>query len=159
MKKGTLARTLIAALYLNIVMLAACNNTKSDFDDIEGPAIVSQEPNIRVETWEYLSPQQVNQIRPLPDPAGIPFGDAPHKPFIFWRKKGFDLFWVEFPCSIKPVALIKENAEIELFGGKRPENCDAMAVTHGFTVTLTATTPLPSPDQWQYSFKPSEPQP
>ncbi len=149
-------RNLTATLCLAVVMLAACNNTKSDFDGIEGPAVVSQEPNIRVETWEYLSPEQVNQIRPLPDPAGIPFGDAPHKPFIFWHENGFDLFWSEFPCATKPVALIKENAEIELFAGKRPELCEAMSILHGFTVTLSSPASLPAADQWQYSFKPSE---
>ena len=152
----------ISTLLLAVVLFAACTKAKSHFDGIEGPTVLSLDPNITVEKWEYLSPEQVPQVDPLfaPDPDGIVFGDEPHKAIIIWTEQGFDLHWGEFPCATKPIVLIKENAVIELFGGKQPPppiECNAMQVFHGFTVTLSSATPIPSASQWTYSFYPSEP--
>jgi len=152
----------ISTLLLAVALFAACTKAKSHFDGFEGPTVLSLDPNITVEKWEYLSPEQVPQVDPLfaPDPDGIVFGDEPHKAIIIWTEQGFDLHWGEFPCATKPVVLIKENAVIELFGGKQPSPpivCNAMEVFHGFTVTLSSTTSLPLASQWTYSFYPSEP--
>lgn len=151
----------ISTLFLAVVLLAGCK-APDDFEGIAGPMVRSLAPNITVEKWEYLSPEELSQsdISPdFPDDDEIVFGDDPHRALIIWTEQGFDLYWGEFPCATKPVVLIKETAVIELFGGKQPPpplECVAMEVIHGFTVTLSSATPLPPASEWTYSFRPSE---
>lgn len=124
--------------------------------------MLSLDPDITVENWDYLSPKQAPQVDPLfsPDPNGIVFGNEPHEAIIIWTEQGFDLRWGELPCATKPIVLIKENAEIALFAGKQPPPpivCNAMESFHAFRVTLSSNMPIPSANEWTYSFRPSEP--
>jgi hypothetical protein len=152
----------ISALFSTVALLVACTRAHYDFEEIEGPTVLSLDPNITVEKWVYLSPDELSQTdNPLvlPDNDGVAFGDDAHRALITWTEQGFDLYWGELPCATKPIVLIKENAVIELFGGKQPPPptvCHAMESFHGFTVTLSSATSLPPASQWAYSFRPSE---
>jgi hypothetical protein len=148
--------------FLTVALFVACAKVPSDFEGIDGPVVLSLDPNISVEKWEYLSPEQLPQTDPLflYGNDGIVFGEEPHEAVIVWTEQGFDLHWGEFPCATKPIVLIKEDNVIELFGGKQPPpplECNAMESFHAFTVTLSSNTPLPPASQWTYSFRPSEP--
>ena len=160
---------IVNSLLLGVVLLISCNKTSSNFnglDGIDAPIVLSSDPNIIVTQWEYLSPEQIPQTHfsslsgILSDNAGIVFGAEPHEALIIWHDQGFDLYWNEFPCAIKPVVVIKENAVIELFAGKHPPPpiaCVAMESPHAITVIFSSVTAIPTPNQWKYHFKPSEP--
>lgn len=151
-------------MFLAVSLLATCAKAQSDFEveGIEGPVVLSLDPNITIESWEYLSPEQLSQSdNPLvlPDSEGIAVGNEQHRASILWSEQGFELYWGELPCATKPVLLIKENAGIELFGGKQPPPprvCEAMESFHSFTVTLSSDTSILPVNQWTYIFQPSE---
>ena len=154
---------MLSSLFLAVALLVACTGADSDFDGIEGPMVLSLDPDIIVEKWDYLSPEQLSQSdNPLvlPDSDGITLGDEQYRALIIGTEQGFDLYWGELPCATQPVLLIKENAVLELFGGKHPPSplvCHAVERSHAFIVTLSSATPLPPASQWTYSFRHSEP--
>jgi hypothetical protein len=51
--------------FLTVALFVACAKVPSDFEGIDGPVVLSLDPNISVEKWEYLSPEQLPQTDPL----------------------------------------------------------------------------------------------
>lgn len=120
---------------------------------------LSLDPNIVVEDWTYLSPEQLSQDDNPFVLEGITFGNETHRALIIWTEQGFDLYWGELPCATRPIVTIQENSVIELFGGKQtppPPECLAMETFHAMRVTLSSDTALLTPDQWAYELRPSE---
>jgi hypothetical protein len=155
-----------STLFLALALLVACAKAQSDYEEyeeMEWPTVLSLDPTITIEGWEYLSPEQLSQSdNPLvlPNSEGIVVGNERYRASMLWTKQGFDLYWGELPCATKPILLIKESAVIELFAGKQPpppRECEAMESFHSFTVTLLSDIPISPANEWAYIFHPSEP--
>ena len=150
---------------LLICILPSCTGDDStlgtafNFTDINGPSVISLDPQLQVEQWEYLSWEMLEEDRKRVAAAwenGRSFNDdGIDSTRILETDTGFELYWFEFPCATKPVLLIRENSALELYGGHHPPppiECEAMAVVHGMAVTLSPTGAIPAAEAWTFGY-------
>lgn len=114
-----------------------------------GPAVISNNPTIIVQSWEYIGPRSPDALVSFPsrNPEAIAFGPDHYEAYIIWRESGFDLIWGNVFCSTEPILIIKE-ATIELWLNDGIWNdCEASQEIHAFNVELETDIP---PEKWTY---------
>lgn len=114
-----------------------------------GPAVISNNPNAIVKSWEYISPRSEEALTSFPssDPEAIEFGPEHYEAYIIWRKSGFDIIWGNFVCSTKPVLMIEETTFVLWLNDAIWDDCNAAEVIHAFRVELETDIPA---EEWTY---------
>jgi len=74
----------------------------------QGPLVMSNNLDVIVEAWEYISPDDEEALTSFlsQDPDALSFGESYHEAHIKWYEGGFDLVWGNFPCSTEPILII-----------------------------------------------------
>lgn len=114
-----------------------------------GPAVISNNPNAAVKSWEYISPHLDEALTSFPssNPETIKFGPDHYEAYIMWREGGFDIIWGNFVCSTQPVLMIEETTIALWLNDAIWDDCDAAEVIHAFKVELETDIPA---EEWTY---------
>ncbi len=112
---------------------------------VQGPAVVSHDPDLQVTEWEYSIPEfppTFENAREL--------DELHYEIRLAETAVGFDLIWGNFPCSTEPVLFLQPGNRLEFWPGNIVgEDCDAMEAIHVISVSLNQNVPL---DDWQFIF-------
>ena len=115
----------------------------------QGPAVISNNPDVIVESWEYISPRSEEALTSFlsRDPEAIEFGPEHYEAHIVWREDGFIIVWGNFFCSTQPILTI-DHVKIELWLNDGIwEDCISEQAIHAFRVELETNIP---PEEWTY---------
>lgn len=116
---------------------------------VQGPAVLSHDPDLLVTNWEYLGPEAAAEFPPASE--GVRVLDEMHYEIRLRETAvGFDLIWGNFPCSTQPVLFIQPGNQLEFWPGNRVGDvCEAMERGHVISVSLNQNVPLAD---WQFIF-------
>jgi hypothetical protein len=110
---------------------------------VQGPAVISHDPDLQVTEWDYSMPEfppALENVREL--------DELHYEIRLAETAVGFDLVWSNYPCSTEPVLFIQPGHQLELWPGNIVgEGCESMSVEHMFSVSLEQNVPL---DDWQF---------
>ena len=122
------------------------------------PMVISNSPDVVVNTWEYFDPRDENKRVPfhIRGPNTYSFGPSYHDASIAWYGNRFGLLWISYMCSVQPILVIDEGTINVWINEGIFENCDSMAVPHAFEVVLETNIP---PENWTYAIHRYAPQP
>lgn len=115
----------------------------------ENPQVISNNSDIVIESWVYLSPRsdEALQAFPSPDSDTLAFGSDHYEAYIMWHEDGFDVIWGNFICSVQPILVISDST-IELWlNDSIWENCESAEAIHAFKVVLETNI---RPEGWTY---------
>jgi len=116
---------------------------------MQGPAVVSYDPNVPVTHWEYLGPEAADEFPPQSERVRV-LNELHYEIRLVETAVGFDLIWGDFICSTQPVLLIQPGNRLEFWPGSIVgDYCVAMEAGHVISVSLEQPVPLA---EWQFIF-------
>lgn len=117
----------------------------------QGPTVTSNNPDVTVESWEYINPRSEEALTFFPsgNPDAIRFGPEHYEAYVIWREGGFDLVWGNFICSTWPMLTIEETTIKLWLNDYVWDDCEAAEAIHAFKVELQTDIP---PEAWSYTI-------
>lgn len=116
---------------------------------VQGPAVVSYDPNVPVTHWEYLGPEAADEFPPQSENVRV-LNELHYEIRLVETAVGFDLIWGDFLCSTQPVLFIQPGNRLEFWPGSIVgDYCEAMETVHVISVSLDQPVPLA---EWQFIF-------
>ncbi|MEZ4591686.1 MAG: hypothetical protein R3D55_11185 [Chloroflexota bacterium] len=129
----------------NTVYLLQDLHPASAVSAVQGPVVVSYDPDLQVMAWEYTIPE----FPPTLENARV-LDELHYEIRLAETGDGFTLTWSNYPCSTQPVLFIQPGHQLELWPGNIiGEDCESMSVSHIFSVSLDQNVPLAD---WQFIF-------
>jgi hypothetical protein len=112
---------------------------------VQGPAVVSHDPELVVTEWEYSIPEfppVLENVREL--------DELHYEIRLVETAVGFDLIWNNYLCSTQPVLFIQPGHQLEFWPGNIVgESCESMSVPYMISVSLNQNVSLAD---WQFIF-------
>ncbi len=116
---------------------------------VQGPAVISHDPNLQVTEWDYLGPESVTEFPAASESVRV-LNELHYGIRLRETAVGFDHIWGDFLCSTQPILLIQSGNQLEFWPGDIVgDSCEAMEAGHMISVSLAQTVPLA---EWQFIF-------
>ncbi len=114
---------------------------------VQGPAVISHDPDLLVVEWEYLGPESAAEFPSASESVRV-LDDLHYEIRLRETAVGFDLIWGNLLCSTQPVLFIQPDNRLEFWPGSIVgDDCVAMEAIHVITVSLDPNVPLAD---WQF---------